>query len=283
MSLYVKVRKSRSVQAAHEQPADVPHAVENAELDLGEGSQGELGVESQGNASPEAEQQTQNSYGSDIQYGSDADQTQEASLSDVDRGNEGDSESEIKEAETGESCIEGCYVPRDPVEKPKVNEKVYVLYAEGGIFKIFEGVCEARTIGLGHTATGCERVRFDEGCFDVERNNIDTRKHYALLRCFITNAVLQKTKDEDIMMLDSDLRACKVVFDGRKQKSLQGFAGKIGVKLESSVLQKLITLIGQLHVTIDSKRTTPLTEYEASRESNIARNAAELARLDLPC
>ena len=100
VSLYVvgrkKVRKSRNVQASHEQPA----------IDV------------------EAERRTQNYHGSDSQHGSDADQTQETCPSDEDRGNEGDSESEIKEAETGESCIEGYYVPRDPVEKPKVNEKV---------------------------------------------------------------------------------------------------------------------------------------------------------------
>jgi hypothetical protein len=124
VSLYVKVPKSRSVQAAHEQPADVPHAVENAELDLGEGSQGELGVESQGNASPEAEQQTQNSYGSEIQYGSGADQTQETCPSGVDRRNEGNSEYEmdVKEADTEEG-IEGYHAPRDPNAEPKANEE----------------------------------------------------------------------------------------------------------------------------------------------------------------
>ena len=293
VSLYVveskKVRKKRSVQAAHKQagtdpghatedaglnlsegahkqPAtDTAHATENMGLDLDEASQNEQGVDSESNANHGYDRLSQDESVPDLnrdeasQDESVADQTQETYPS-------------------VESCMEGYYVPRDPVEKPKANEKVYVLYPDGGIFKIFEGVCEARTIGPGHTATGCERVRFEEGCFDVDRDNIDTKKHYALLRCFITNAVLRKTKDEDIEKLELALRSCKVDFDGRRKKGMERFAEKIGEKLEPSVLQKLTQLIGQLHVL---KRTTPLVPYEEKRESNKLQNAAELAKLGL--
>jgi hypothetical protein len=152
-------------EPAHKQPAtDTAHATENMGLDLDEASKNEQGVDSESNANHGYDRLSQDESDPDLnldeasQDESVADQTQETDPS-------------------AESCIEGYYVPRVPVEKPKAKEKVYVLYPEGGIFKIFEGVCEARTVGLGRTATGCERVLFEEGCFDVERDIILTQRN----------------------------------------------------------------------------------------------------------
>ena len=177
------------------------------------------------------------------------------------------------EGDDNELVCEG-YAPRNPVQKPGVKDKVYVLYRHKGIFRIYTGNVQEKTIGKGGTPSHFERVLFDDDqeSYDVQRDNIDTRKHYALLRCFISNVVRRAPSESDFQTLESELRACFGDFNGKQLQRLTVFIGNNAK--DEQLAEKLKELCGRL----DQKKPAPLNEYQLGRLANINDNREALSR-----
>jgi hypothetical protein len=232
----------------------------------------ELGADdSLGKVESDAEVNESESSESGGEYPSEQDQDDEAEGIQ----SEGEAENGL-DCEDNDLICEG-YTPRVPIQKPGVKEKVYALYRHKGIFGIYPGVVQEKTIGKGGTPSHFERVLFDDDqeSYDVQRDNIDTRKHYALLRCFISNVVRRPPSESDFQTLESELRACFDKFDGKQLQRLTVFVGN-NTKSQQ-LAEQLVELCGRL-----GQKTRPtLNEYQIAREELISTNKAMLVALGL--